>query len=398
MVKQKGLLAMELQKGQKLKLNTLTTSNQFILKVSASLRSGGADVTCFGVNHEEKLSDDRYFIFYNQPSSPEGAISMTENTSGTAYSIDLDKLPAFISKLVITLASDGTATMHELQKGQLALSAQNQELACFSFDGTQFSQEKALILCEIYKKDGVWRLSIVASGFHGGLSALLAHFGGEEAVPAQQPVPPAAAPTPTPPPAVSAPVNLKKQGDSHKINLSKNSGQIHVNLNWHSGLAVKKGLFGSNNGAIDLDLACMYRLKDGTQGVIQALGNAFGAKDRAPYILLDHDDRTGTNTNGENMWFKKPELIDFAVVFAYIYEGTPNWKNTGASVTLKQQDAPDIMIQIDSANSRDRFCVIASLTGTSGQLVIRREERFFAGHMQVDQAYGFGFRWKAGRK
>lgn len=48
--------------------------------------------------------------------------------------------------------------------------------------------------------------------------------------------------------------------------------------------------------------------------------------------------------------------------------------------------------------NRDRFCVIASLTGTSGELEVRREEKFFRGHREVDQAYGFGFIWREGRK
>lgn len=58
----------------------------------------------------------------------------------------------------------------------------------------------------------------------------------------------------------------------------------------------------------------MYRLKDGRQGVIQALGNSFGAADQPPYIKLDKDDRSGASANGENMDFFRPELIDFAVV------------------------------------------------------------------------------------
>ena len=189
-------------------------------------------------------------------------------------------------------------------------------------------------------------------------------------------------------------ISLKKSGDSHRINLSKNSGELHVNLNWNTG---RKKLFGGG-GAVDLDLACMFRLKSGEQGVIQALGNSFGSAAQLPYILLDQDDRSGTSANGENMYFKRPELIDFAVVFAFIYEGTPNWRGTNASVTIKQSGAPDIEIQIDSPDSRNRFCVFASLSGKSGELEVKREERFFQGHKEVDDFYRFGFRWVAGRK
>lgn len=124
----------------------------------------------------------------------------------------------------------------------------------------------------------------------------------------------------------------------------------------------------------------MYRLKDGRQGVIQALGNSFGAADQPPYIRLDKDDRSGASANGENMDFFRPELIDFAVVFAFIYEGVPNWRSTNARVVLSQQGAPDIEIQIDNPNSNERFCVLASLTGRDGGLEVRREDLFFNSH------------------
>lgn len=404
---------MLLQKGQKCKLSDLTASKVFELTVNAGMKTGEADVTCFGVDSQDKLSDDRYFVFYNQTSTPEGAVSMKSSGTETRFSVDFTKLPSSIKKLIVTVAAD-QSFMREIQQGTLRLSDGTAEVASYSFSGDQFQQEKALILCEIYEKDGVWRISLVASGFNGGLSALLAHFGGEEAAPAPTPQP---APEPggkapleslqdtpstsqTPSNAVKGGlVSLKKSGDTHKISLSKNGKEIHVNLNWNINAGKKKGLFGAlTSQAIDLDLACMYRLKDGQMGVIQALGNSFGSANNPPYIFLDQDDRTGTSSNGENMWFKRPELIDFAVVFAYIYEGIPNWGSTSAAVVLKQQGSPDIQILIDNSNNRDRFCVIASMTGNGDQLEVRREERFFADHKKVDHAYGFGFRWVAGRK
>lgn len=422
---------MELLKGQKCKLSDLTGSRQIEVKTAVQMNSGSADVTCFGVDGQGKLSDDRYFVFYNQTSTPENAITMKTDSLYTSFLIDLDRLPTVIKKLVITVATDDAFSMRDITGGELSVWA-GQPLARYAFSGRDFSQEKALILCEIYEKDGIWRASVVASGFNGGLSALLAHFGGEEAAtvsgpapalpPAPSPAPaptpvPAPAPTPVPAPTPSPvprpvpspvpqpapvdnkPISLKKSGDSHKISLTKNSGGIHTNLNWNMKSGKKKGLFGmGGNEAVDLDLACMYRLKDGQIGVIQALGNSFGSGNALPFIYLDTDDRTGTSQSGENMWFMKPEMIEFAIVFAFIYEGIPNWSSTDARVTLKQQGSPDIEIQINNADKQNRFCVIASLTGRDGQLEVKREERFFKGHREVDQFYGFGFRWQAGKK
>lgn len=400
---------MILKKGQKVKLTDLTSEQQIQLTVSAKIKTGEVDVTCFGVDANETLSDEQYFVFYNQTSTPEQAITMTSNAQGTTFSVHLGKLPSFIKKLVLTVATDGASAMQDMTEGALTLLASGQPVASYAYSGSDFTQEKALILCELYEKDGIWRLSVVANGFNGGLSALLAHFGGEEARPSDTPQPsapsfikPPVSPTPAavPPsaPASAQPsgkVSLKKSGDTHKISLQKNNNaRIHVNLNWN--IVKKTGFFGAK--PIDLDLACMFRLKTGEKGIVQALGNSFGSEREPPFILLDKDDRTGSSTNGENMVFSKPEAIEFAIVFAYIYEGVPNWKNTGAYVVLKQQGSPDIEINIDQASSQDRFCVIASLTNQGDQLEVKREETFFAGHRQVDQHYGFQMVWRSARK
>ena len=88
-----------------------------------------------------------------------------------------------------------------------------------------------------------------------------------------------------------------------KISLEKKSpeglGEILINLNWNS-QPVKQGFFGGSSG-IDLDLGCLYELKDGRKGVVQALGNAFGSLNQPPYISLDGDDRTGAVKTGENL-------------------------------------------------------------------------------------------------
>ena len=62
-------------------------------------------------------------------------------------------------------------------------------------------------------------------------------------------------------------VNLRKQ---EKVGL----GEILVNLNWNNKPA-KKGflgsLFGGGSKPIDLDLGCLYELKNGRKGTVQAL-------------------------------------------------------------------------------------------------------------------------------
>ncbi len=397
-----------LKKGQKIKLGDYISDGAFSLEITAKIVNAETDITCFGVDSDGKLSDDRYFVFYNQPSSPENAITMQASSEKTTFFVDRNKLPSSINKLVFSITADGSADMSGISIGTMKLKQNGADIEAYEFSGSDFSHEKAVILCEIYNKDNVWRMSMVASGFNGGLSALLSHFGGEEVKPdsgagnssaeeintvpinaAEQKQEQNAEPK-------KGKVSLKKSGDSHKISLKKDGGNkaIHVNLNWDN---ITKGFLGVKS-SVDLDLACMFKLKNGMKGVIQALGNSFGSKDFLPFIFLDGDDRSGNAAKGENMYFYKPETIEFAVVFAYIYEGVPNWGKTNAVVTIKQEGESDIEVDVSSKNTKDRFCVIASFKDNGNGLTVTKEEKYFPGHREVDKNYGFGFSWVAGRK
>ncbi|MBF0227845.1 MAG: VWA domain-containing protein [Desulfobacterales bacterium] len=177
-------------RGQKIKLSDITKANliQVGIFVNAPV-SVTLDISCFGIDTQNKLSDDRYFIFYNQKSSPCGSIKSLGAVAGDneQIQIDLSKLPSFINKLVFVITIDGNGVMSQINNGYLRLIEKSNEVMRFSFLGTDFQNEKAIIVGEIYLKD-VWRFSAVGQGFNGGLSALLKHFGGEEiTTPSHQP-------------------------------------------------------------------------------------------------------------------------------------------------------------------------------------------------------------------
>jgi tellurite resistance protein TerA len=51
-----------------------------------------------------------------------------------------------------------------------------------------------------------------------------------------------------------------------------------------------------------------------------------------------------------------------------------------------------------STNRKDGMCAVALLENNNNQIRVSREVRFFNGHEQVDNAYGWGLAWRAGRK
>lgn len=192
-------------------------------------------------------------------------------------------------------------------------------------------------------------------------------------------------------------VNLKK---SEK---KKGLGEILVNLNWNA-RPVKQGFFQTmfgGNSSIDLDLGCLYELKDGRKGTVQALGNAFGSLAQPPYISLDGDDRTGASAAGENLRINgdKIEEIQRILVYTFIYEGVANWQQADAIVTIKYPEAEDIIVKMDEFNSSQIMCGLALFQNVDDETFsVEKIVRFYDGHQKLDEAFGWGLKWKPGKK
>ena len=404
----------DLTRGQKTKLADLTPLLQLRAGISAVSSALSFDISCFGVDARGQLSDDRYFVFFNQRTSPDGALRMIGSQGGDAetFEIDLSKLPPTVQKLVFALTVDGAGEMKSLQSGYFRLEAGGAEVARFPFGGADFGAEKAVIVAEIYKKD-VWRLAAVGQGFAGGLSALLKNFGGEELgalqpspsaptpPPLQAPAaaPPVAAPASAPPKVNLGKVTLDKKGEKAAISLQKGGGvqPIRVNLNWEA--PAKKGFLASlTQGAPDLDLGCMFRLKDGQAGVIQPLGNYFGSQNSAPFIFLDKDDRSGAAQDGENLTIFRPDQIDLVMIFALIYQGATDFTSVNGRLTLKDPGGSEILVRLGAPERGLSFCAVATIRNVGGHVEITKEEQYFKGHPEADKRFGFGFNWKAGSK
>lgn len=405
-------------RGQKGKLADLGLNGPFAVTLDIVSGSMEVDVSCFGVDAAGKLSDDRYMVFYNQKSSPDNAVTVALNGPRSVFQIDLARLPASIDKLVFTAATE-QGSMRALGASSLALGSN----ASFAFAGQDFQDEKAVIIGELYRRDGSWRFGAVGQGFAGGLAALLKHFGGSEtsqAAPAPAPVP-----VPAVPPANKislSKIRLEKRGD--KISLDKRDsggyGRIRINLNWNQNAPQNPSVTASQGsgflgklfakpaeaaGGIDLDIGCLFEMTNGAKSAVQALGNSWGAFDRPPYIHLEGDDRTGSVSSGENIFINGTHFdqIKRVLVYAFIYEGVPNWAATDGVVTIDVPGQPTVEVRLDS-HSPYAMCAIAMLENHGGNLQVTKLVEYFGGqgkitaHQAMDERYQFGLNWKAGRK
>jgi tellurite resistance protein TerA len=186
-------------------------------------------------------------------------------------------------------------------------------------------------------------------------------------------------------------IELKKGA---KISLEKAPnkalGEILVNLNWNQG----------KNG-IDLDLACLYELKDGSKGAVQALGKSFGNLNAPPFISLDGDDRTGESAEGENLRINGNEIskIKRILVYTFIYEGAADWQETKGVVTIKYPGSQDIIVRMDEYGSKQILCGIAMFENHNDEtFTVEKLVKFFDRQSKLDQAYSWGMAWSKGKK
>ncbi|MGW3862194.1 TerD family protein [Streptomyces sp. NPDC005047] len=204
-------MAREFQRGHKARISDLTAGTDLYVGVQISGPGLSFDISCFGLDAEERLSDDRYFVFFNQPKTPEESIQLLGAQAGDteSFRVTLDRIPQGVQKLSFTATIDGAGQMSQVGPGYIRIVAGGEEVARYPFNGSEFSTERAVMLGDFYLKD-VWRFAAVGQGFDGGLDALLRNFGGEvaeEEAPepqAQQPQT-GAAPGFAPPAQASAP-------------------------------------------------------------------------------------------------------------------------------------------------------------------------------------------------
>lgn len=200
-------------------------------------------------------------------------------------------------------------------------------------------------------------------------------------------------------------ISLQK---GQKVSLKKGAatpglGEILVNLNWNSKpkkQGLLKSLLGGSQG-IDLDLGCLFELKDGRKGAVQALGNAFGSLVHPPYVALDGDDRTGAAVSGENLRINGDKIAEIrrVLVYTFIYEGIANWQQADATVTIKYPGAEDLIVKMDDYNSKEVMCGLVLFENVNDETFsVEKIVQFYPGHPDLDRAFNWGLQWRAGRK
>ncbi len=193
-------MAVSLRKGQRVGLGDSIQYALVGLGWDSNKYDGGydfdLDASAFLLGANGRVLRDEDFVFYNNLETRNGAVkSMGDDLTGgnsdggddEQIYIDFTRLPPEIEKIAITV------TIHEAEERHQNFGQVSNAYVRFAVleypdapDGEtilrfdleeEFSIETALVVCEIYRRNGQWRFNAVASGYRGGLEALCRSFG-----------------------------------------------------------------------------------------------------------------------------------------------------------------------------------------------------------------------------
>lgn len=220
------------------------------------------DVSGLLLTADGKVRSDDDFIFYNQPSGPGVTYRTGGGSAPDAIVVDTTAVPPGIEKIVVTASPDAAGQTFQGIEPTATVRNADDGTALATFTPPQLGGETALVVIEVYRRNGAWKARAVGQGYANGLAGIATDFGVSVEEPAAPPVPAAAAPVapaaapvdpriappaPAAPPAppAAAPVGAGKINlDKGRVNLQKNQtvslvkggapllSQVKMGLGW----------------------------------------------------------------------------------------------------------------------------------------------------------------------
>lgn len=233
----------------------VTTGPVEVLVEWAPEKVGGCDVdaSAFLLLANGKVVSEAAFVFYGNPSSPEGAVRLEPGRGASRFRVDLGRVPPSVERVAFAVTIHGRQSFASMSRLKLTLPG----VATFVCP-TAGMPEAAVILGELYRLSGGWKFRAVAQGWSGGLAPLATHFGVEVS---DDGAPPPQVAAPTTPQRPSGPIRLEKR---QTISLDKSAGRaltrVTFGLGWDSAAAGE---------SVDLDASCV--LLDGQRNAIESV-------------------------------------------------------------------------------------------------------------------------------
>lgn len=147
------------------------------------------DASVLAVGPDRKVLSDKYFVFYNNLTSPDGSIVHTgDNLTGEgdgddeSVNVDLKAVDPGVDSMIFAV------TIHDAENlgqnfGQVinafirvVNSDDGRELARYDLS-EDASTETAMVFGELYRRNGEWKFRAVGQGYASGLAGIARDFG-----------------------------------------------------------------------------------------------------------------------------------------------------------------------------------------------------------------------------
>lgn len=313
------------------------------------------DISGLLLGADGKVRDDGDFVFYNKPNHSSGAVVHRGKSAGSdSISADLATLPTEIEKVAIAASADG-GTFGQISDLRVTVSdvATGQDLVSFADIGA--STEAAVVIGELYRRDGEWRFRAVGQGWESGLAGLATDFGISIAKPAQ-----AADSVPD-----DSPVNLDKGKVSlvkgQKVSLTKSSGpalnDVTLGLGWDPA-----------SGAHDIDLDASVITYDATGHPLELV--FFGHQKAYGAIFHSGDNLTGAGEGDDEQIRVRlaavPTKVHTLVFTITSYNGQQFTQVDRAFCRLLDDNGTEL-VRYDLSDSEPRTGVVMASLQRSGK-------------------------------
>lgn len=136
------------------------------------------DASLYLLGPNGKVANDEAMVFYGQTAAPDGSASLAKSDR-TGAAFVLKGMAASVDRIAVTLVVDDTVGRGRgfAEAGTLTLTVKGPDGEhSFSVDGTATSF-RAIILAEVYRRNGETKIRALGQGFDGGLKPLAEHFG-----------------------------------------------------------------------------------------------------------------------------------------------------------------------------------------------------------------------------
>lgn len=186
--------------------------------------------------------------------------------------------------------------------------------------------------------------------------------------------------------------------------------KIRIGAAWHTLQVDQEGFFGKlfklkKQKGVDLDLGCLYELRDGSRGCVQAFGDFYGAFKKPPYMRLSGDDRTGDDADDDDgedevMMVNGQKWSEFKriLIYIYIYGGAANWAQIRPQIQVRVPGEKPMIANPHTFESKLCICAVSGLENVREGIRMTNYTEYFPGHAEMDRAFGFGLEWEDGQK